>query len=435
MQNHLLLKALTFVALGTFGINSSFADTITLKSGKVLEGKVLEDLGEEYLLEVQVTRSIKDRKKIKKSDVVSIEKTAEDAQPFEDLKGTLPTGDQMAAGDYRLLIEGKLKPFIEKFPKSEHLPEVKKMLSTLEGELKRVEAGDVKLEGKWIAASEWNSNAFDLDSLVLFNKMEMAAKGSSYRQALLIYDNLKDSYPASEGLVKARALASKILPAYQRIISGKVSSVKQRIAERERSIQGLPVRDRPRVEASHTAEKERYAAILAKAKEEKVRWIPAYDYDERSLTSIARVIKSEITALSRVRDSRDNLAELYRETWAAAGKGEASLVQRNLSKFRSKKVDPKYAQLLSAHLAANPAPEPVEEEQKPEPKPEPEEPKVEEKPKPKKKPQPSDDLDLSDPEEEEGGGMMTVVYVILALALIGILVGVLLKSRKSDEEE
>lgn len=433
MQNHLYLKALLVVALGFFGTILSVADTITLKSGKVIEGKVLEDNNGEYLIEVQVTRSIKDRKTFKKSEILSIEKTAEDAQPFEDLQGILPSGDQMAAGDYQLLIEGKVKDFITKFPKSEHLPKVKKMLATLEGELKRVEAGDIKLEGKWISAAEWNANAFDLDSLVIYHIMEKTAKAGAYRSALLTYDALKVGYSSSGGLDKARTLASKILPAYQTIIRAKAEKAKQLLADREHSIDNLPIRDRTRAKAGFEAEKAKYASLLAEAKENKVRWIPSYDYDERALRTLERTIKSEITSLSRVREDRNNLAELYRETWAAAGKGDTNTVERALSKFRSKGIDPKYAELLRNHLAANPAPEPVvEEKPKPEPKPEP---KVEEKPKPKKKPQRSEEIDLSEPEEEKGSSMMTIVYVLLGLALIGILVGVLLKSRKSEEEE
>ena len=433
MQDHLFLKAFSVAIFGTFGINLSLADTITLKSGTVLEGKILKEEGDEYLIEVQVTRSIKDQKVVKKSNVLSIEKTAEDAQPFADLQGILPIGDQMPAKEYQAIINGQLKPFITKFPESKHLPEVKKMLATVEGELQRAEAGDVKLEGKWIAAAEWNANAFDLDSLVLASEMEKAANATAYRRALTIYDELKNTYPTSEGLAKARGIASSILPQYQSIVASMAGKAKEKLAARKRSIENLPLRDRARVRAGFEAELAQHKARVDAAKKEKIRWIPASQYDERTLQSLERVIKSEIVSLGRIRDSRDNLAEIYRDTWDAAGKGDTNAVERALSKFRSKKLNPKYAQLLSDHLAANPAPEPVEETPKPEPKPEP---KIEEKPKPKNKPlkKPSSDQELTEP-EEESGGLMTIVYVILGIAVIGILAGVLLKSRKSEEEE
>ena len=433
MHYHLILKALSVVALGTIGINLSFADTITLKSGKVLEGKVLEERADEYLLEVQITRSIKDRKTVKKSDVVSIEKTAEDAQPFKELQGILPTGDQMQPGEYKLLIEGKLKPFLANFPDSQHLPEVKKMLATLESELKRVEAGEIKLKGAWIAAAEWNSNAFDLDSLVLFNKLEEFAKAGYYRQTLLTYDELKNGYPTSEGLTKSRDIVQKILPAYQKIIATQAGKAKQSLEDRLKAIENLPIRDRTRVKETFDAERARYQQLLDKAREEKIRWIPVYAYDGRSLGNLERTIKSEIASLNRLRPDRENLAELYRQAWKAAGQGDETSVRRLLSKFRSKKIDPKYGEIISAHLAANPAPEPVEEKVEPKPTPQPE-PVVEEKPKPKKKPQRDIDEDLTEP-EKESSGMMGIVYAILGIAIIGILLGVFLKSRKSEDGE
>lgn len=431
MHYHHFLKTLSVIALGTLGISFSFADKITLTSGKTLEGRVLKENGDEYLIEVQVTRSIKDRKTIKKSDILSIEKTAQDAAPYEELKDLLPTKNQMRAGDYRILIEGKLVPFIAKFPRSQHLPEVKETLATLRAELKRVEAGDIKLDGTWTPAAEWNANAFDLDSLITFSSMERAANAGSYQKAMLFYDQLKEGFPSSEGLTKARDLARKILPTYQQIISTKASSAKQHLANRKSAIANLPARDRARAQASLDRQITQAQAIITQARKDKTRWIPAFDFDARSLQTLERAIKSELTSLNRIRASRDNLAQIYRDTYAAAGNGDSSSVERSLNKFKSKNLDPKYATLLSDHLAANPAPKPTIEK-KPEPQPQP---LVEDKPKPKTKPKPKPILAPEEPQEEEGTGIKGYLYSVLSLAISAILIGVLLKSRKSNDDE
>ena len=50
------------------------ADTIILKNGTRYQGRVLKDEGESYLLEIQVTRSIKDERRVAKADIEKIEK-------------------------------------------------------------------------------------------------------------------------------------------------------------------------------------------------------------------------------------------------------------------------------------------------------------------------------------------------------------------------
>lgn len=433
MHKHLLLKALTITALG---ISASLADTITLKSGKVLTGKVLEERASEYLLEVNITASIKDQKVIAKSAILSIEQEAADKKPFEALQGILPTGDQLSEGDYSLIIEGKLKPFIQTYPKSKHLPEVQKTLATLEAEKKRVLAGDLKLDGKWIPADEWNANAYDLDALLIFNEMKNAADQNSYLAALQKYDELIIKFPESGPYHSARELAGTLLPRFQRIVTAKAGAAKEKASARERSANSLSARDRSRVQAARDAEKTRYTAMIEKARSEKVRWLPVNDYDERNLKTLERTIRSEIRTLGRESRDRVNLGELYRELWNLAGKGDAAGLKRDLSKFKSSKIDPKYYTLISDHLAANPTPEPVEEEPIIEEKPEP---AVEEEPKKKNKktrPTPTQGDDFTEEEEqEEGSGMMTIVYGVLVLALIGLLVGLYLKKRQSEDEE
>lgn len=430
MHKHILFKALTITALG---ISTSWADTITLKSGKVLTGKVLEERGSEYLLEVNITASIKDQKVISKSEVLSIEKEAADKKPFEALQGILPTGDQLSEGDYNLIIEGKLKPFIQAFPKSDHFPEVQKTLATLEAEKKRVLAGDIKLNGEWIPAAEWNANAYDLDALLILNEMKKAVDKNSYRVALLKYDELITNFPDSGPSNEAQELTAIFLPRFQRIITAKVGAAKEKAAARERSANSLGARDRSRVLAAQDAEKTRYEAMIEKARSEKVRWLPVNDYDERNLKSLERTIRSEIRTLGRDSRERVNLGELYRTLWALAEKGDGSALKRDLSKFKSSKTDPKYYNLITDHLAANPAPEPVEEEPVIEEKPVL---VVKEEPKKKKKKSPTTEPvdDFPEEEEEKGSGMMTIVYVVLILALVGLLAGLFLKKSKSEDE-
>jgi hypothetical protein len=423
MQNKIFLHILAATALG---VSSSLADTITLKSGKVLEGKVLEESATEYILEVQITSTIKDRKTVKKTDVESIVAEAPDLKPYEALKNTLPTPDQLSEAAYRGLIE-PVRSFVEKHPKSEHIGEVKKMLAVLEEESKRVEAGDVKLSGQWIPKADWDSNAYELDAQLVLGKIKLAARRGQYRQAMLASDELSKSFPFSEALNESEDIAKTILPNYLRIISAKAATAKEKFEQREKNLNNLPSRDAKRVKLEIDAQTDRHNAEMEEARESRTKWLPENDFDEKGLKNLERSISTAISSLSRPARDKKNFSQLYRDAWVAASKGDVKTTEKIVNNLRSGRVADKYMELLEAQLEANPAPEPPKEEpKKAEPKPEP----VKEKPKKTK----SKKTESEGTTEVENESSMGLVYGILGLAIIGILVGLVLKNRKSDEE-
>ena len=59
------------------------ADSIKLKNGTILEGKILEETPDSIKIEYNLTKSIKDIKTIKRSDAVEISKEAEDEKALK----------------------------------------------------------------------------------------------------------------------------------------------------------------------------------------------------------------------------------------------------------------------------------------------------------------------------------------------------------------
>ena len=94
------------------------ADTIVLKSGIEYQGKVISEDATNYLVEINVTKSIKDEKSIPKADVKEIRKeSAESAEKadFEKVGILVPTPDQLSAQDYQERIQ-KAESFIATYP-------------------------------------------------------------------------------------------------------------------------------------------------------------------------------------------------------------------------------------------------------------------------------------------------------------------------------
>jgi len=436
MQNKTFLS---FVVAATMGISGSWADKITLSNGDVLKGKVLEETDTEYILEVFITSTIKDRKTFKKSEVESIEAEAPDKKPFEELADILPTPDRLPAEEYKALIDLKVRPFVDRFPKSKHIGEVKRMLATLEEEYERVESGAVKLKGEWIAPEDWNANAYELDAQIEVEKVRLAAQRNNYRGALLAYETLEKAFPHSEALAEAKDIVRAILPVYSDQISRLAENAKAKQIERDKGIEAMPLRDAQRVRKVLAEKQARYEMALADARKNRSKWLPVDEYDERGLKSVERAIASFTSGLDRQSRRDKNLSEAYREAWELAATGDVRGTERLISRLKSGRMDEKYLNLITAHLEANPAPEPIEkeEEEEEEASPEPAADAETDPEKPTKKPKPRTEDDLSEDnfvEEEEESSLGSILYLTIGIALIGILVGIILKSRKSKAE-
>ena len=357
MRKNFPYQLLTIFALATCAVQ---ADKITLKDGKVIEGEVISETDTEYVISVAYSKSIRTRKTFKKSEIADIQKEAPDLKPYEALKDVLPTPDRLSVVGYEQLIESRVKPFLNSFPNSKYTLEVKKTLATLESELARAKAGDVKLNGEWINAAEWNANALELDAQVLVKRMRALAARKSYRSALLIYDKINTEFHSADAANDASQVALQFLPKYSAQIKKLEAEAPAKLEKRDKALKSMAARDSSRMKKAYDEIEAKHQAALAKAKESRTKWLPVSEFDSRTLQTLARNIDTEITNIQRGGTRTSNqtsTSAVYRNAWEAAGKGNTNEVKRLQSTLRSRKVDNKYLQLITEHLAANPAKE------------------------------------------------------------------------------
>jgi len=357
MRKNFPYQLLTIFALATCAVQ---ADKITLKDGKVIEGEIISETDTEYVISVAYSKSIRTRKTFKKSEIADIQKEAPDLKPYEALKDVLPTPDRLSVVGYEQLIESRVKPFLNSFPNSKYTLEVKKTLATLESELARAKAGDVKLNGEWIDAAEWNANALELDAQVLVKRMKALAARKSYRSALLIYDKINTEFHSADAANDASRVALQFLPKYSAQIKKLEAEAPAKLEKRDKALKSMAARDSSRMKKAYDEIEAKHQAALAKAKESRTKWLPVSEFDSRTLQTLARNIDTEITNIQRGGTRTSNqtsTSAVYRNAWEAAGKGNTNEVKRLQSTLRSRKIDNKYLQLISEHLAANPAKE------------------------------------------------------------------------------
>ncbi|MBR9761645.1 hypothetical protein GYB43_15170 [bacterium] len=357
MRQNLPYQLLTIFVLATCPVQ---ADKITLKDGKVIEGEVISETDTEYVVSVAYSKSIRTRKTFKKSEIADIQKEAPDLKPYKALKDVLPTPDRLSVVGYEQLIESRVKPFLKSFPNSKYTLEVKKTLATLESELARAKAGDVKLDGEWIDAAEWNANALELDAQVLVKRMKALAGRKSYRSALLIYDKINTEFNSADAANDASQAALQFLPKYSAQIKKLEAEAPAKLEKRDKALKAMTARDSSRMKKAYDEIEAKHQAALAKAKESRTKWLPVSEFDSRTLQTLARNIDAEINNIQRggiKTSNQTSTSAVYRNAWEAAGKGNTNEVKRLQSTLRSRKVDNKYLQLISEHLDANPAKE------------------------------------------------------------------------------
>ena len=191
------MKISHYLLLITAALTSSItADTILLKSGKKYEGKVISQDDKSYLVEVYVTKSIKDERRIPKDLVREIIPQAKDAKDFEIVKNLVPTPDRLDANAYAPRIK-TAQEFLTKFPKSKHSKLVKTIIQTLEKEHHAISKGGIKLGGQLISAADLEANAYDIHARILLLDMKSHASNGNYQQALRKWETLQNTYSKS----------------------------------------------------------------------------------------------------------------------------------------------------------------------------------------------------------------------------------------------
>ena len=144
-------KTLKFFILSIFLASPHvYADTIKLKDGTTLEGKILEESPTTIKIEYNVTKGIKDTKSINRSEITEIDKESADEIAFNALKSLLPTDDLLSVDDYNKIIGDKPAKFLALYTSSKLKDSVQKIVDELEKEKTVAESGGIKLNGKWI---------------------------------------------------------------------------------------------------------------------------------------------------------------------------------------------------------------------------------------------------------------------------------------------
>jgi hypothetical protein len=309
-------RILTLTA--AYGFLSAFpahADVLTLKNGEKIEGTVLREEGENYVVEVHVTNRIRDEKIIPRADVLKIEKTPEYEKAFAAISDLVPAPELLAAEGYEKRIK-QLKEYLEAFPESTKNKKVQEMVKTLEEELVLIQGGAIKLGDAIIPVEEYEANAYEYDALIAQRRIRDAVARRDYLGALRGFDSYETALGTAEGHAGLASLMLQVLGAYSESIAESLSSVDSRLAEREAGLARMSPAARAKSLRALEEEQTKLGERLKQEKAASMKWITPHAFHKGSLEEAQRQAVAEIARLDKLETENDTLlSELYRTAW------------------------------------------------------------------------------------------------------------------------
>jgi hypothetical protein len=295
----------------------SLADSVLLKNGELIEGKIVAETETTLTLLVNVTATIKDDLIIKKGEIEKTVKVPPDDEAWIPLARLSLGQESLDSDDYESVI-ASFRNFLKRFPTSSHAPDARQKIEKFQAELKRVEAGEVKVDGVWMDRGRVMEERIQIGGRILFIRMKRYAFAGQAVEAMGVFDILEKQFGGSASFPDAVMLARQLLPMIG-------PAVQQRQAELQRRIE----RDKVRMTIAKGAEREQLDGILKQdraameaavtaAERNGVKWLPLNMATETSLKNMATRISSEMARLNTIAVDKMKLSMLGTEAAAIA---------------------------------------------------------------------------------------------------------------------
>lgn len=342
----------------------AFGDIFTLKDGTKLDAVIIEKTLEQYVLEVNVTKSIKERRTVKREDVESIERVSEADLAFEGMDKLTPAPPLLSVTGYDERIK-ILKDFLLEHKLTTAGTKATEMVAELEEERARIAAGDLKMEdGKFITAEERVSNVITVESQILGQEFNTLAAARSYTAAFRKYDELEKKYFGSQALRDAVPEMAKLVNTYGSLITRELNGFEAREQARIESIKKLSDSDYARAIAADKAHAAQFEKLWEAEEKAGERWLSIDSKSADSMESALSALQQELARLSEVQKDLSETPEtgaLFSEGWIAAGKKDSETLEPILDKMEAAGLDESYLNQLIDRYDPN-INNPVEEE-------------------------------------------------------------------------
>jgi hypothetical protein len=280
-----LLKIWPAVLILVSASISTKADTIFLKSGEKLDGKILSETATQYTLEYHVSASITDTRTVQKTDVEKIDKEMPDEQPYQAIKGLKLGPNSLPAASYEAAVN-RLQGFVNQFAQSSHAKEIQQNLQAFQEEKKRVDGGDIKLNDRWFNKEEAQKERVQLTGQSLYNYMQDQGRRGDLVGAMNTFDQIEKTAAGARAYPEAVDLAKKYAVSLKSAADQAKANWKVQKAERDKGIQIAAPAEKAEITAANDRRQKQEDAEIAAATRAGLSWPPFLPDNEKVLDGI-----------------------------------------------------------------------------------------------------------------------------------------------------
>ncbi len=319
---HLLRNLLIAISLLPLAV---MADTYVLKNGDRIEGDLIRETEDSYVLEVRLAPTIKDERVILKNDVKHIIKPDPGNEQFKQLRELVPAPDGLRVGDYKQRIE-LMTQFIEGFPANEHVRKAISIRDELRDEMRQVEDGAVKIDGVLYPATELRENAYELDARITSRKIKNLVSSRKHLQALRAYKEFQDEFYNTKVHLDLIPLMQQLISHHTTKAAEMRDTLNQRLEDREKGLETMTPSGRRASELAIQQEEDRLKRLFRTETSTQVGWVTVHPYSRQALDYTIQYSKTESGKL---------------EAFLNKGFTDCGALYRELYKLKQQGADPK----------------------------------------------------------------------------------------------
>lgn len=329
------------------------AEVFLLKDGTELTGKILREDETSYLLEIQVTKSIKDEKTIAKSSVLRVEKEQTELKEFEAIRALVPVADLQEAAEYDARIT-RVTKFLATETNRFRVEKAQQTLEVLKKEAAVIKASGVKIDGKLLTSSEREADVYAIDSRISELKTRNLIKNGQVLDALRMYANMDRDFKNTMATIDLRPEMIRQIKNYVNEAEMSLKSYDKRVKDRQMGLQRMGASDRALSEKALSDEAAALDARFKREKTAKIGWVTIHPFCKASLDETVSFGKQEITRLEAIKTTdNDDSGKVFRETLALIQSGaNATAVTAAIRAADVALIAPRYVAMLKSAAEA-----------------------------------------------------------------------------------
>jgi hypothetical protein len=350
MKAQTLATSFAFLTL----LGSAPADTFKLKDGTTLEGRILRKNADSYVIEVNVTKTIRDERVIPKSEIVKITEEEPDLIAFQKLEKLMPAPDLLSADEYDQRIQ-EVNRFLKENVGSSKTRAAKEILEKLKSEANEILAGGKKIDGKIIPPSEYRANLYDIDARILGSKIKGLARNSQMLLALRGFSELERDFRNTNTFTETIPFIDQVINHHVEAVTQTLETYDARVKERIVGLDRMSQADRRVTENAIREENARFEANFKSEKDSKIGWVTPRPFFKPSLEETLTFAKQEQLRLATAKSAPViDGGKIFRETLALIlSRGDTTAISTALSSARTAGIGGIYMQKLEEAAQAN----------------------------------------------------------------------------------